>query len=110
MAIQPIDLQTLFTQVDKIGKNQNAVQDGLSVQQALHGIHTERKTEEHIQSVNETQNTGDGIEKVKDQRRQNHDQAGGGKKDRETQEDTAEEARRDEFSDPYLGHNIDISL
>jgi hypothetical protein len=60
MAIQPIDLQTLFTQIDKVGKAQSAQREGLAVQQAIQGVQLQRKTEEQIQSVNEAQDTGEG--------------------------------------------------
>jgi hypothetical protein len=109
MAIQPIDLQTLFTQVDKVGKTQNAIKDGVSVQQAIMSIQMERKTEQQIQSVNEAQNTGDGVEKVKDRREQN-EQADAKKKDRETDEETTEDSESVVFSDSHLGKIIDISL
>jgi hypothetical protein len=72
MAIQPIDLQTLFTQIDKVGKAQSAQKEGLAAQQALQGVQLQRKTEEHIQSVNEAQDTGEGAEKIND-----HGQRGG---------------------------------
>jgi hypothetical protein len=107
MAIQPIDLQTLFTQVDKVGKAQTAQKDGL-IQQAIQGAQMERKTEERIQSVNETQNTGDGAEKVGD--RGERGQAGGGGKRREKDEEAREEEERTIIRDPSLGRNIDISL
>jgi hypothetical protein len=110
MAIQPIDLQTLFTQVDKMAKTQSAMKDGTSVQQAIQSIQMERKTEQQIQSVNETQNTGDGVEKVKDRRERKHEQADGGKKDQETGEEAEADSERVVFRDSHLGKNIDISL
>ncbi|GHV95129.1 hypothetical protein AGMMS50293_14490 [Spirochaetia bacterium] len=109
MAIQPIDLQALFSQVDKVGKAQSALREGLAVQQAIQGAQLQRKTEEHIQEVNEAQDSGDGAEKVNDRGRRR----GGGGKDKKRAE--AEEAENEEqkpvfFSDPSLGKNIDISL
>jgi len=110
MAIQPIDLQTIFTQVDKVGKTQNAMQDGLSVQQALQGAKMEQKTEQRIQSVNEAQNTGDGIENIKDRRGQQHEQAEGENGEQEAEEDAAPDSNSSVIRDPRLGKNIDISL
>jgi len=110
MAIQPIDLQTLFTQVDKVGKTQNAMQDGLSIQQALHGAHLERKNEQRIQSVNEAQNTGDGIESIKDRREQKHEQNDAREKDQETEEEASADNAAFVIRDPRQGKNIDISL
>jgi len=111
MAIQPIDLQTLFTQLDKVGKVQSAQREGLAVQQAIQGVQIQRKTEEHIQEVNEAQDTGEGAEKVNDH---GHRNGSGGKKEKkpgEKEEENEENGGRDEiFRDPSLGRNIDISL
>ena len=110
MAIQPIDLQTLFTQMDKVGKTQSAAREGLAMQEAIQGAQIQRKTEEQIQSVNETQNMGDGAEKVKERsgRRQDSDEEKNKEPHNENSEE--EEMRRPVISDPLLGRNIDISL
>jgi hypothetical protein len=112
MAIQPIDLQTLFTQVDKVGKAQSAQREGLAVQQALQSAQHQRKIEEHIQEVNEAQDSGDGAEKINERNRRG---AGGRGHDENEEnppeeEDETAERRQVVFSDPLLGKNIDISL
>ena len=109
MAIQPIDLQTLFTQIDKVGKTQIAEKDGLVQQQAMQGAQIMRKTEAQVQSVNETKNTGDGIENVKD-RKDSEQAAEGEKKKQESGSQPEEEESRSVIRDPRLGRNIDISL
>ena len=109
MAIQPIDLQTLFSQVDKVARQQSAQREGLAIQQAIQGVHHQRKIEEDIQAVNETQNTGeDGAEKVKDRGAQAQD--GSSEKKRNHEENEQEETHIPVFSDPRLGRTIDISL
>jgi hypothetical protein len=111
MAIQPIDLQTLFTQVDKVGKNQSAQREGAALQQAMHGVQTQRKTEEHIQSVNEAQDTGEGAEKVNDRRQQGRGGAGARRREKGGEEpDEKKEPGVSVIRDPALGRNIDISL
>jgi hypothetical protein len=110
MAIQPIDLQALFTQVEKVGKAQSAQREGLALQQDIQGAQIQRKTEEQVQSVNQTQNMGDGAEKVKDEKRQRQDSRGGKKKDAEQKDGDLEKAQTIVFHDPRLGKNIDISL
>jgi hypothetical protein len=110
MAIQPIDLQALFTQVEKVGKAQSAQREGLALQQEMQGVQLQRKTEEHIKSVNEAQGTGDdGTEKVKDREAKGQDS--GGEKKKDARHHTAEEEKNQPvvFSDPRLGKNIDIS-
>jgi hypothetical protein len=112
MAIQPIDLQTLFTQVEKVGKSQASQKDGLAVQQALQGIQIQKKTEEQIQSVNEAQDTGEGAEKVNDRgpRKNQEDKADGERKDQTSSGETEEEEDNPAvIRDPALGRNIDIS-
>jgi hypothetical protein len=113
MAIQPIDLQTLFTQIDKVGKTQSDLKEGLQIQQALQGIRIQKKTEERAQTVNEFQNTGEGAERIKD--RASRGQAGeeGTRRDRDNRADMDEgEAATGDapvFRDPALGKNIDMS-
>ncbi|MCL2270197.1 MAG: hypothetical protein FWC24_02525 [Treponema sp.] len=112
MAIQPIDLQTLFTQMDKVGKTQAAQREGQAIQQAIQGVQIQKKTEEQIQSVNETQNMGeDGTEKVKDRHsRREGKESGDGKKKESRKKDEEEKTQIPVISDPRLGRKIDISL
>jgi hypothetical protein len=111
MAIQPIDLQTLFTQIDKVGKTQSDMKEGLQIQQALQGIRIQKKTEERARAVNESQNTGEGAERIKD--RASRRQAGeeGARPSDNPEEDEGEDAPEDAsvFRDPALGKNIDMS-
>ncbi|MFP3088719.1 hypothetical protein LQZ21_00150 [Treponema sp. TIM-1] len=110
MAIQPIDLQTLFTQVDKVGKSQAAQKEGLQIQQALQGDQIQRKTDERIQSVNESQDTGEGAETIRD--RASRKNGGEEKQGREGKDEDSEDERPGEplvFRDPDLGRNIDVS-
>jgi hypothetical protein len=113
MAIQPIDLQTLFSQMDKVAKTQNAQREGLALHQTMQGVEIQRKTEEHIQSVNEAQNTGDdGTDKIRDRPSSRGGKESDEGKKKETREETSEqdEAHSPVISDPRLGKNIDISL
>ncbi|MDR0503705.1 MAG: hypothetical protein LBH16_10345 [Treponema sp.] len=113
MAIAPIDLQTLFTQMDKVGKAQIFQREGQAIHQAILGEQIQRKTEEHIRQVNEAQNTGDGVEKVNERKERRHE---GNKKEKD-QKDARPEGSLDEkedvkpsfISDPSLGKRIDIS-
>jgi len=111
MAITPIDLQAIFSQVDKVGKTQAAQKEGQTLHQAIQGVQIERKTEEHVQQVNETQNTGEGVEKVKDRDKEHGQrQNSGGKNNERKKDEKAEEAQTKVLHDPYLGRKIDISL
>jgi hypothetical protein len=108
MAIQPIDLQTLFTQVEKVGKAQASQKEGVMIQQAIHSVTLQRRTDENIQSVNETQDTGRGTEEINDRnahRRQTEEDGG----DRGREEGEDEKSKASVFRDPALGKYIDFT-
>ena len=111
MAIQPIDLQTLFTQLDKVAKIQSDQREGAALHQAIQGSQLQRKTDEQIKAVNETQNTGeDGAEKIKDRGPQANDGGKGKKQEQEAEKPQQEETKAKFIHDLSLGRNIDISL
>ena len=112
MGLAPIDLQTLFTQVDKVGKTQIAEKEGHALQQSIQGAQLQRKTEEHIRQVSEAQNMGEGIEKINDHNKRGQHGAGGKGKEKEKSENPEEEDENKYFilRDPNLGKKIDISL
>jgi len=112
MAIQPIDLQTLFSQLDKVAKTQLAQREGLAIQQAVQGVQIQRKANEQAKTVHEVQNTGDdGTEKVNDQGRKGHGD-GRENKNKSQQEvsNLKKQASSPVFRDPGLGKNVDISF
>ncbi|MDR2150019.1 MAG: hypothetical protein LBO67_04225 [Spirochaetaceae bacterium] len=109
MAIQPIDLQTVFIQVEKIGKEQASLREGASLHQAMLGEQAQRKLEEQIKTVNKVQDTGQGIESIKD-RGARHE-----KREKPEEKHTPKEAAKPYqagkpvFKDPALGKNVDFS-
>ena len=110
MAIQPIDLQALFTQVDKVGKAQMQQREGLQIQEALKQDDTQRKLEQNIQSVNQSQEMGKEAETIKDENRRKGNQGSAPKGKQEEESDSnAEEELRDLIRDPALGRIVDIS-
>ncbi|MDR2181328.1 MAG: hypothetical protein LBN92_01460 [Treponema sp.] len=106
MAISPIDLQTLFTQVDKVGKQESAQREGAAIQQSLQQAQVQQRTEDRIRSVNEAQNAGEGAEAIKDRRPR---QKEGGEKHREEEAPEEEADAENELRDPDLGRNIDVT-
>jgi len=113
MAIQPIDLQTLFTQLDKVAKTQSSQREGVAMHEAIQGAQLQRKTDDQIKAVNDVQNMGeDGAEKVKDRGPQAHDNDKGKKQEKkqEDEKQEQEEAKAAVIHDPTLGRKIDISL
>jgi len=107
MAIAPIDLQTLFTQVDKVGRTQIAEKEGQALHQTMQGVHLQKKADEQILQVNDVQNSGEGAEKVNDH---NKGQSGGGNQKKKQKEAPEEESQVVILRDLSLGNTIDISL
>jgi hypothetical protein len=110
MAIAPIDLQTLFSQLDKVSKTHASQREGQAVQQAIQGVQLQKKLEEEINQVNEAQNTGEGAEKIKDRGNEpNSEQKNNGKRKNNSQNDDNKETAFI-LRDLSLGNNIDISF
>ena len=111
MAIQPIDLQALFTQLDKVGKTQIMAREGQQIQDTLQQIQNQQKLEQNVQSVNQAQNMGEEAETIKDEKRRGFHEKNSGSKEMLSADGEAEEANeaRAFIHDPALGRNIDIS-
>jgi hypothetical protein len=108
MAIQPIDLQTLFTQLDKVGKAQASQKEGVLLQQAIQSVEIQRRTDENIRSVNEAQDTGRGTEEIND-RNAHRRQAGEGEGRPHGGEGEEEQGGVSVFRDPALGKYVDFT-
>ena len=109
MAIQPIDLQALFSQLDKVAKTQAVQREGVQIHSALQQVQVQRKIEENVQSVNEAQEMGEEAQNIKDEQQghsANQGERGKSERDAETSE---EKEKPDLIRDPALGKNIDIS-
>jgi hypothetical protein len=111
MAIQPIDLQALFSQLDKVGKLQANQKEGVQLQQAIQGAQAQQKTEERIQSVNESQDVSQGPERVKDRsaRKGRDDAARKEAEEGDVPGDAAGGAYPSVIHDPALGNYVDLS-
>ena len=111
MAIQPIDLQAIFSQIDKVGKTQSTLREGQQIQDSLQQIQTQRKLEENVRSVNEAQETGEETDRIKDDNkgRGAYANQGGGKGKQENEEEESGEDASELIRNPALGRNIDIS-
>ena len=108
--MQPIDLQTLFTQMDKVGRNQVQQKEGLQIQATLAQVQSQKKAEEQVRSVNEAQNMGFGTSKIKDENShpQNSEQGGKQKEEKDEPDEKPAPKKNSYFRDPALGRNIDI--
>jgi hypothetical protein len=105
MAIQPIDLQTLFLRMNQIAKDQAAQRDVLAHNQALQGSEIAERTKQTDNTVTQTDETSEGPNKM--------DEDGSGKgseQEREEEQKKREREKKQQYvEDPDLGHNIDIT-
>jgi hypothetical protein len=105
MALQPIDLQTLFVRLSEIGRDQSAEKNAILQGQEVTGREIAQRSRLRDSSVQETSDTGDGPEQVHD------DDAAPQQKESEQQkkESGEKEPEPEVVRDPDLGRNIDIS-
>jgi hypothetical protein len=112
MAILPIDLQTLFTQIDKVGKDQSVHREGAQLHASLQNARVERLEVQRDHSVNEAQNTGQGgVEYIKDRRgrRRGGQESAAGNKQGADVDGEDEDASNHVIQDPCLGRHLDVS-
>jgi hypothetical protein len=113
MPLLPIDLQTMFSQMTQIGREQ-AVQKEVPPQyQAVQAEQIVRQTEHDDKAVNQAREPSEGPEKVKEEgprRRRRRGGPGGRTPAAPDQSPPQGQApgRRRVFEDPALGHNVDL--
>jgi hypothetical protein len=110
MAIQIGDLKTLYVQLDQAARLQTNLKEGMQIQQSLQARDMQKKAEEKIREISESQNLGEGAEAVKDENQHKRQQEGEERRRPDTpEEDSPAAAVIEQFRDPALGRNIDLS-
>jgi hypothetical protein len=107
MPLLPIDLQTLFTQTNQVGRDQAAQKAAAPQAQLLQGAQLALKAEQLDHAVNETREQDNEAEKVKDSSRRGAERRRrkqGAKRAAPVTPPAPAVVR-----DPALGRNIDIS-
>jgi hypothetical protein len=104
----PIDLQTLFSQANQVGKEQAVQKEASPTHQSLQGAQLVQKTEQRDNDVTETPTTEEGAEKIKDRERRAGRRGNRGGKEPKKSAAPAP-AEKDVVRDPALGRNIDIT-
>jgi len=109
MPILPIDLQTMFSQMNHVGKDQAVQKEVTPQHQTLQGQEIAEKTLEKDHTVNESEEVGKGIEKTKNKKKNQKKSGESSRKEKKEKEDTKKENDTTEvYKDPNLGHHIDI--
>lgn len=107
MPLLPIDLQTMFSQMSHVGKEQAVLKDTAPQYQFAQATAIVKRTEEADNAVNQSRELGEGPEKVKEK------QARGRRRGRAEGHEAGEPhpeggGDKEVVSDPDLGHHVDI--
>jgi hypothetical protein len=108
MALLPIDLQTMFSQMSQIGKEQAVAKEVPPQLQAMQAEQIVRKSEHDDKAVNQAREPGEGPEKVREDGRRGKRRRGGPRERRSPGQEPAEGGEPEVFEDPALGHNVDL--
>ncbi len=106
MAIQPIDLQTLFVRLSTIGREQSAIKQAVIQNQAVAGEEIARRSQDAGHTIHETDEVSEGPETVNEDE-SGHTSREGSQEERPRADEESKEGAA--FSDPDLGQNIDLS-
>lgn len=106
MPIKPIDLQTLFMQLNKVSRDQAAAKEGAVLQQSIQGALQVKKREDEAKAVQRPE-ADEGSGKIRDRESEGASEGEAeGKKSKEGEEESGEP---EVFKDPDLGRHVDIS-
>jgi hypothetical protein len=104
MAIQPIDLQTLFVRLSQVGREQSAIRDAVAQNQLVTGNEIAQKSQETESAVTQSSEIPEGPEVV------DEDGSGGQHPESERRRrESGEHEDEDVFHDPDLGQNVDLT-
>jgi hypothetical protein len=108
MPLLPIDLQTMFSQMARVGTEQAVQRDVPPLYQAAQAAELVKRAEQEDKSVNQPRQTGEGPEKVKERspRGERKPQGRTGKAVKTPEASRA--PKRDVVEDPALGHHVDL--
>jgi hypothetical protein len=112
VAIQPIDLQTLYGQLDKIGKTQVQQQQAAQAARDAEQAGNKHEAEERLSTVGETQAGDEEVGVVHEREgspERDRDESRKEKKGDESAESPAREVKREIIQDPALGKHVDLS-
>ncbi len=111
MAIHPIDLQTLYAQMEKVGRQQGAEQQALANSQDAKKTKNKLDAEKRLSTVQLVEQGGQESMKINEDAHKDQEQEKTKKKrkDEELEEEDETNNGEEYIKDPYLGQKVDIS-
>ena len=107
MPLLPIDLQIMFSHMNRVGREQSVQRQIVPAAQAFQASELVKETEQRDNSVNESREVGEGLEKVKEEEEKRERRKSSRERERRG-EGKQSETEKKIFRDPYLGQNVDI--
>ena len=114
MSIQPLDLQTNFSQMNKVGRQVSGEHEADSIKQEVAGAHIQKESQKLANEVPQVIQADKDYAKIRDKKHRNQ-QRDGEDRDDEDEEDLPEGEESPSpkktspyITDPNLGHKIDI--
>jgi hypothetical protein len=107
MALQPIDLQTLFVRLSTVGREQSAMKQAVAQNQLVAGEEIAQRSQDLRHTVRETDEVSEGPETVSDD--QSGQKQNAGEKEKQAHHEEEQAGDDEVFRDPDLGHFVDLS-
>lgn len=107
MGIQPIDLQTLYSQMEKVGKQQGAEQSGAIANRERQEEANRVDAEKRLNSVKSSESINNEKIAINDGTSSKSSMNQGKYKQEKAEEETEEEGNY--IQDPKLGRRVDVS-
>jgi hypothetical protein len=111
MALHPIDLQTLYTQLENVSKGVAFQQHGLQLREAVQQENYGKQLTEKEKAVKEAAQEQSETVRVKDQNKRNQNAESSAQKEKkqnDEEQDIVTEPKTVDIKDPRLGTLIDI--
>ena len=108
MALLPIDLQTMFSQLGQVGREQAVAKEVPPQLQAAQAEQIVRKSEHDDKAVNQAREPGEGPEKLREEGRRGRRRRAAPRERRPAGREPSEGGAPEVFEDPALGHNVDL--
>ncbi len=110
MAIHPIDLQTLYAQMEKVGRQQSAEQQALANSQDAKKKNNKLDAEKRLTTVQLIEQGGQESMKINEDAHNDEEHEIKKKKEEaEPEEEKNENKDANYIKDPFLGQKVDIS-
>ncbi len=108
MAIAPIDLSTIYSQMNNVAKTVQHQQQGVQLSQSMQENAMIQQNQEQAAQVHKTADSEANAAQVKDDANGSGAQSQNGRK-KKNPEETPEPKKMTEIRESFLGQNIDIS-